>query len=684
MFFKRSARSRAARLAKKVLLERGERGLTLFIVGAGISADAPSKAPMSIDLVKDYLSHYLPTNADADLVLSHFSRRGSLIGQPYPRLEFVLDRIVEIFGIDALAPLSTLSQLESNRNHRLLATMSDFTPILTTNIDCCIEKAKGGTIRRTVGDSDIDSENDSVAFYPLTKLHGSADGPIDELGVTTNALRFGLDNVTTRLIRAVWTMGGTVVVAGYSGGDSADVWNILRQIAMLNKLRNDGTRSSPRIIWIFHSSESPRLLKQPPDWHLGFELMMQIVDKKDVAWVSGPTYDVIHAISSVLLADILDIEYEEPSGESPYKARNILSGVTPPPEGAKNAFRDRLFCDAGLIPQAMYAMSLDIQTGSDVPPERCLEGILTAALSFGAYDLVQFADPTLEKMGLNSTSSAETIRLSSYSRECGFFSLAPIHPPEVERIRSSIEEARPGLISILRPPRDAQLIDVAGEWLARLIAKEFIVRGNYALSNNFEGLHRSYAQHRSEIISVFSECAEHYGVLLLNFNGGVKLASGIKYLQELTLMGGEDDDWMQFAQSGDRAIKLAEILVGTQPHDCVHAALNLQQFRTAFDALTYILESYMVCLHRPAIEPTARNGISKSFPHVLSNLWAIANMFDVFDFKKRAEKYTSYYYGIHGKGVTLDGSWRDDMRDWGAEARFIASLCKFNQQDSGT
>ncbi len=242
------------------LLNRGER--LAFLVGAGVSFDAPSKVPGAKLLLASVLQHVATDNTTREHLLSFCSaeRRDRVCGGDFLRLERVL-QIVRDTVDPGLQLLDCLEEVvEPNANHILLAhALEQGHYVFTTNLDSLIERAGHHLgfetpARITEGEFSIDLATERA--LPLLKLHGSIrrfDGhswsdskasvmaTLDAIGRGWAPEAGGSDR--WQILKEV-LQDHELVVIGYSGYDDFDVGPMLSRI-----------RSTKRIHWINHIAE---------------------------------------------------------------------------------------------------------------------------------------------------------------------------------------------------------------------------------------------------------------------------------------------------------------------------------------------------------------------------------------------------------------------------------------------
>ena len=238
-----------------------------FLVGAGISMDAPTNMPSAIQIVRGLLELCAPPEEIENLL-----SLGRL------RYELVVEKIQDVFDED-LKFLDYLEQVtEPNLIHMFLGniiTRGHY--VITTNFDYLIEQA----LLRVLDDEwhqdiiPIISKEDYIFYqdpdnliksnkYPVYKILGSKRNIItgndtkDSLITTMSALgkergegeTFTIEPYKKPIVFNLMNKR-SLVVLGYSGSDDFDIGPTLRELPYLN-----------RIIWIEHAQNShPEILK---------------------------------------------------------------------------------------------------------------------------------------------------------------------------------------------------------------------------------------------------------------------------------------------------------------------------------------------------------------------------------------------------------------------------------------
>lgn len=200
---------------------------TVFWTGAGVSADAPTSAPVGYTLVERALGHAFEVGTGLCLGQYYSQLR---LGRTRPRLETVLEVVRQIHGDDVL--LDVLSDLEAqpNKLHSFFAQhLSCGGSHITTNFDTCIERASAHPRVRT----------------PVLHVHGALCG--GDLGATLGRVERGLPNdIRTALDTVLLDRSVRLIVfAGYSGSDFFDVDPYLRNIP------EDALRGR-KVVWLHH------------------------------------------------------------------------------------------------------------------------------------------------------------------------------------------------------------------------------------------------------------------------------------------------------------------------------------------------------------------------------------------------------------------------------------------------
>lgn len=228
----------------------------VFLSGAGISADAPTNAPIGNQLTeRAFEVGFLPGTMQKILGMH------ALLGFPdrVVRLEAVLDIVMEAHGEAVLDDL--VSDLHGGRPNELHRFFGQHLALggrhITANFDNYIETACGV---------------DRVLHF-----HGSLDGPggIHRLGLRLSGIEKGFDKITRGQLKAVLTARGhsILVVVGYSGSDyfdidpffAAEATSLIGSIDEVVWIEHDRTASQPESIDLDDPRYRQRRLSKPLD-----------------------------------------------------------------------------------------------------------------------------------------------------------------------------------------------------------------------------------------------------------------------------------------------------------------------------------------------------------------------------------------------------------------------------------
>ncbi|MFX1570991.1 MAG: tetratricopeptide repeat protein [Promethearchaeota archaeon] len=232
-----------------------------FLVGAGISMDAPTNMPSAVQIVRSLLELCAPFEEVENLFLLEMLR-----------FELVVEKFQYRFD-EELKFLNYLEHIDKpNLIHLFLAnaiTRGNY--VVTTNFDYLIEHALLQVLDKQWHQNIIPviTKEDFIIYqdpksliasnqYPVYKIHGSKRNIItgkntkDSLITTISALGKDRGEGETFAIEpykksAVFNLmnNRTLVVMGYSGSDDFDIGPALKEMPFLN-----------RIIWIEHCQDS--------------------------------------------------------------------------------------------------------------------------------------------------------------------------------------------------------------------------------------------------------------------------------------------------------------------------------------------------------------------------------------------------------------------------------------------
>jgi tetratricopeptide (TPR) repeat protein len=210
-----------------------------FLVGAGISKDAPACLPLGAEVSKAILEGAI----DRDPFL--LRRTSKLVhlatnGATGCRLEVLLEIAQQGIGSSALGPIRIFRLGNPNEYHYAIATaLVQGHNVVTTNFDNLIERAfrdlTGTSPDVVIRGRDLNRRRKSAKYGRLLKIHGSLAFPngrnaLDSVQGTLSAFTGGLAAWKRRALGEF--LGYRPVLSlGYSGGDSFDINPALLQAA---------------------------------------------------------------------------------------------------------------------------------------------------------------------------------------------------------------------------------------------------------------------------------------------------------------------------------------------------------------------------------------------------------------------------------------------------------------------
>ena len=252
---------------------------TVFIVGAGISADSPSSLPLGDMLTKAYLDASIGVANREKFIrfwTEHFPCLQHCVHENsweipsykakwdvYPRLEFVIGQIDKLDkGLrnmqfkspllkkkycrgSMISALRLFSEVEPNLCHYWLAEyMKAGATIITPNFDVGIEKALG--VEATI----IKEENGMKTCHGVYHYHGIATDPEleEKLGATVKNISKGFPKKFKDFVTNLFEEGYDVVLLGYGGLDVFDV------LPFFEEMKGGYTG---RAIYVKHTNSNP-------------------------------------------------------------------------------------------------------------------------------------------------------------------------------------------------------------------------------------------------------------------------------------------------------------------------------------------------------------------------------------------------------------------------------------------
>ena len=217
----------------------------LFWSGAGISADPPTRGPLGNTLGSRALENYFEPGTGQEL-RELYSKLELPNARVRPRLETILDALMEVYGVTGLADvLSDLVNPLPNRNHWFFAQhLARGGRHVTANFDRCIE-VEAELIEKFQGVSP-------------THIHGSLGKAADlaSLGARMHTIQNGIPSTVQRLLDRDLEdpRVKAVIFVGYSGSDFFDVTPFLQSRSHLFRERF--------VVWHEHMAGS-RIISLP-------------------------------------------------------------------------------------------------------------------------------------------------------------------------------------------------------------------------------------------------------------------------------------------------------------------------------------------------------------------------------------------------------------------------------------
>ena len=210
-------------------------GHAAFLVGAGVSADAPSLLPLAAGLIE-----HLVAPALSALTLRPSTSKRVLGAITRLRPEVVADVFLEHLGVGSLSPLNSVLRAEPNGWHHLLAfAIARGCNVITPNFDVLIEEACD---RQAIRFRRIARSSEAKTLLPcsdapqhlLLKIHGSlpdtaSTADLSSLALALQQVGTGLRKPMADLLQAA-IADRPLIVVGYAGRDDFDIVPALRQM----------------------------------------------------------------------------------------------------------------------------------------------------------------------------------------------------------------------------------------------------------------------------------------------------------------------------------------------------------------------------------------------------------------------------------------------------------------------
>lgn len=279
----------------------------LFWSGAGISVDGPTYGPVGRALTDRALDLYLRDDT-AGVIRDLYSAISVSNAEFRPRLETVLDALVEAYGIEVLADvLSDLEQAEPNQHHEFFADhLRAGGSHVTANFDTCIERARPPEPRAR---SPIHFHGSLTSNDPLA---------LERLGARLRVIENGFDpRLRAALDEAVMSPSiRAVVFVGYSGSDFFDATPYL-----LDRIEHLKNRT---VVWYEYAATDLEWLDEPAAGAIG--LLAGLTDAgiaiRRVRGRLGDLLDAFRAAWDMPLARPVDPPPAQPPAWAPTTPRS--------------------------------------------------------------------------------------------------------------------------------------------------------------------------------------------------------------------------------------------------------------------------------------------------------------------------------------------------------------------------
>lgn len=543
---------------------------------------------------------------------------------------------VDVFGNRALTPLHALADIKANRSHRLLAELSDFVPIITTNLDCGIENAISNAIYRVVANQ---TPIGGTGLPPLLKLHGSADLTVDQLGVTINGIRHGYGNYIESTLRSLWMSCGALIVCGYSGLDTCDLWRFLRRARALPK-------ANLSIYWIDHSAEFQTDDISSPT-HFGFHLFRQSIPTSNLHVLRGPTYEFLHSIRSRLLDEYIGPSRRESPATSHEAPELVWSGIS---EQEKHDFMfalyDRLCLTDLLLDEALLLEATEANRARQVH----------AVFRAGLGGVVSVTMPTGELPDIG-----EFARVASLHRQSGYETQVALEERHLVIDHASIDFEN---LTVGRSKADQHQLALVAEWLLGVIHAELMISAVEIDSGAYRRLSENIRRLAPSLLRVVKSLLISTGARLFATPVGLKALAAILYLRDIKVL---DESILTIDEKGDveSALSLYESLLAADQNDVFWSAFLINELDVAFEATRLNLESYLVVLLAGNIGERDAQGIASSYRGLLARMGQVAGFTRNHHMQRTAADYDMIFAQLSrvDKGSTRFRALLDHMTD---------------------
>ena len=234
----------------------------VFLVGAGVSMDAPTRLPSGKDLTGHLLTQAVGKQAKDVLfqkwavINEYVHSRDATLSFPIPRLEVVADCFHDADQRCSRTPMlngfASFRLAHYNTNHVQLAKLFHAgANLLTTNFDLCIERAFEQMYPSSLHRETLEG---TPAFrmdaqHSVLHLHGAADN-LENLGTTIRNIKSLNPLVKCEVLTKLRTCK-LLVLVGYGVGDSFDITPFFEKLSF--------PESKPDILYFAHGKSEPPL-----------------------------------------------------------------------------------------------------------------------------------------------------------------------------------------------------------------------------------------------------------------------------------------------------------------------------------------------------------------------------------------------------------------------------------------
>jgi len=231
----------------EILLEIAQeikKGNVIFFIGAGVSKNAPSNIPLSVEFNQAIVKK-ISEGLSVSIGKNDINRLSKI------RLESFFSQLNSLLKGDVYQIVNSIKDTSPNHIHYFISQLyrkGYLKKVLTTNFDCLVEKATQSDYLVFHHPDDYKYPVNNRSLLKIFKLHGSIDVDITKM---KSSIQISLQDVSKPIYSKKLDLlektikSSHIVFIGYSGLDDFDIFPILLR-----------TKSAYKYYWINHTENN--------------------------------------------------------------------------------------------------------------------------------------------------------------------------------------------------------------------------------------------------------------------------------------------------------------------------------------------------------------------------------------------------------------------------------------------